>query len=159
MTTAAEAAIAAAQDIRDNMLTDLAQGSSLTAKLTAIETALTDFCTAVVAHNARVAHWQQQMRSAGYAWQPNSDDYGGQKWELTPDGIALSATAADEESVTRRYLPLRVGDPIGAVLYRVTHGYPEDFTRYTPGQSLAHWGDLTDSNGPVDLTALIERAA
>jgi hypothetical protein len=152
--------IEAAQDIRDNMLTDLDHASDLTTKLAAVETALTDFCTAAAAHNARVTHWRQQMRTAGYAWQPGSTDYGDQKWELRPDGgIALAATAADAESVTRQYLPLRAGDFIGALLYRVMHSYPEDFTRYTPGQSLAHWGDLHDASGPVDLTALIGRAA
>jgi hypothetical protein len=151
--------IEAAQDIRDNMLTDLDHTSDLTTKLAAVETALTDFCTAAAAHNARVTHWRQQMRTAG-TWQPSSTDYGGQKWELRPDGgIALAATASDAESITRQYLPLRAGDFIGALLYRVTHGYPEDFIRYAPGQSLAHFGDLHDFNGPVDLTAMLGRAA
>lgn len=159
MATAAELATAAAQDIRDNMLTDLDHTSDLTTKLAALETALTDFCTAADAHNTRVTHWQGQMRTAGYAWQPSSTDYGTQKWQLTPDGISLCATQGNPTTVSRKYLPLNAGDFIGALLYRATHGYPEDFIRYTPGQSLAYWGDLQDLNGPVDLAAMLRKAA
>lgn len=120
--------------------------------LDAFEAAARKLCDSVTDHNDRVQHWYDMMGRAGIRADhgPGDPAVGMTRWPNREDGVQIGAKA---------YRPMRGGQLLAAVLYRLLEEYPRDFRKYNYGRELADDGDLRDSNGPVNVHALIRRDA
>ncbi|MFF3461001.1 hypothetical protein ACWCQN_39930 [Streptomyces sp. NPDC001984] len=149
--------LAAAQDIRDNAPTDLgsARTTDLVAKRDALETALRNFCDAVAAHNTRCATWRRQMGTAVAYEAADTVNYGTRTWRVTSEGVFLR----DGSGNPKTYRPLEGGKLIGATLARVLASYDDSMRRFAGGTQLAPADEHVDSNGQINLTALIQKDA
>jgi hypothetical protein len=155
MATAYE--LAAANDIRDNMPTDMgtARTTDLIAKRDALATALTNFCDAVAAHNTRVAYWRRQMLTAGPYNAADTANYGTRAYRVISDGVYLP----DGSGNPKTYRPLQAGPFIGATLHRVLAAYDDSARRFAGGTQLRPSDEWVDSNGALNLTTLIQKDA
>ncbi|MFJ2259934.1 hypothetical protein ACIOKD_16600 [Streptomyces sp. NPDC087844] len=155
MATAQE--LAAANDIRDNLPTDMgtARTTDLVTKRDALETALRNFLDATAAHNTRVAYWRRQMATAGPHNPADTANYGTRAYRLLTDGLYLP----DGSGNPKAYHPLNAGAFIGATLYRVLAAYDDSARRFAGGTQLRPADEFVTTNGAVNLTALMQKDA
>ncbi|MFD3503729.1 hypothetical protein [Streptomyces sp. NPDC058678] len=137
--------------IRAEAAADLDGAEQLIAAYDAYEAATRGLCEAVQAHNARITKWGRQMAAAGI--RPIHGE------GRAPDALTHMVGGENVTIGHKVYRRMRAGTLLAAVLHRVLAAYPREMRKYNVDQELAHDGDLTDSNGRVNVRALIQRDA
>lgn len=139
------------EQIRAEAASDLDGAEQLIAALDAFEAAVRGVCEAVQAHNGRITKWSHLMGTAGI--QPIHGEGRG-------DDALAHMIGGDSVTIDHKvYRRMRAGTFLAVVLARVLELYPRDFRKFNGDMELGAGGDLTDSNGRVDVQALIRRDA
>ncbi|MBP5892808.1 hypothetical protein [Streptomyces scabiei] len=139
------------EQIRAEAASDLDGAEQIIAAFDAYEAAVRGVCEAVTAHNGRITKWSRLMGTAGI--QPIHGEGRGE------DALA-HMIGGDSVTVGQKvYRRMRGGTFLAVVLARVLEAYPRDFRKFNVDMELGVGGDLVDTNGRVDVHALIRRDA
>ncbi|MGW3646689.1 hypothetical protein [Streptomyces sp. NPDC000878] len=139
------------EKIRAEAASDLDGAEAIITALDAYEATVRGLCEAVDAHNGRITKWSRLMGQAGI--QPIQGEGRGK------DALA-HMIGGDSATVGQKvYRKMRGAPLLAVVLHRVLEQYPRDFRLYDVSRELADKGDLTDSNGRIDVHALVRRDA
>lgn len=144
----AEQAAAMAR-VQNGAARDLGQAESIIAALDGCEEAVAALCTALAAHNTRLAYWAGEMGNAGIR-SSHGEGAGPEGFGYSGDSVTVGAKV---------YRPIQAGVLLGAVIHRVLAEYSRDFRFYAGTTELADRCDVIDSNGTVDLHDLIRKDA
>lgn len=137
--------------VRAEAASDLDGAEDIIKALDVYEAAVKGVCEAITAHNGRITKWGRLMGAAGIH-------------PIQGEGTGKDALAymVGGQSVTVGHKIFRkqgAGPLLAVFLHRVLAAYPREFRLYDVARELAEKGDLTDSNGPVNVRALVRRDA